>query len=177
MSSRGFSRSVLERILPLPEREFTTAADVYLRCLAPLYGPVRSLPQVLARYRVHGANSYARSAARLDLGIVRQNVRYGGRVRRHIADHADRLGLPRPHGPMRSVADLGHRMISLKLEPEHHPIAADRVWRLALAGVLAPWGRRDLRWPIKVALTGWFLAIAVAPQMLAVALAKAFAVR
>jgi hypothetical protein len=175
MSSRAFARCALEQILPMPESEFRTAADVYLRCLAPLYGPVRSLPQVLARYRLHGANSYARTSVELDLGVVRQNVRYGGRVRRHIAEHAGRAGIPRPHGPMLSVADLGHRMVSCKLDRAHHPIPGDRVWRLALAGALAPWRRRDLRWPMKVAFTGWFLLIAIAPRVLARALAEAFA--
>jgi glycosyltransferase involved in cell wall biosynthesis len=176
MSCRAFARRALAEILPMPEPDFVTLADVYLRCLVPLYGPVHSLPHVLARYRRHGANSYARTTTALDLGVVRQNVLYGARVRPHIARHARRRGIERPRGPMLSVADLGHRMVSLKLAPAEHPIASDRVWRLALAGAVAPWRRHDLRWPVKLAFAAWFLVIGLSPRPLARPLAEAFAV-
>jgi glycosyltransferase involved in cell wall biosynthesis len=176
MSCRAFARPALAAVLPMPEREFNTLADVYLRCLVPLYGPVGSLPEVLGRYRVHGANSFARSAPALDLGVVRQNVGYAAPVRAHVARHARALGLARPHGPMLSVADLGHRLISLRLEPDRHPLAGDRVWRLALAGLWAPWRRHDLRWPAKLAFAAWFAAMALAPRPLARHLGAVFAV-
>lgn len=57
-SGNVFSRRALEKILPIPEVDWTACPDVYLTA-AGLFGEVKCLRQALARYRVHGSNNLA----------------------------------------------------------------------------------------------------------------------
>jgi hypothetical protein len=56
-SGNAWSRHFLEKVLPIPEREFVTCPDSYLAALAPLYGRIARASQPLTRYRVHPNNS------------------------------------------------------------------------------------------------------------------------
>ena len=55
-SGNAWRRSVLERIIPIPETDFRAGADYYLLVLAPLFGTVRRLEEPHGLYRVHGSN-------------------------------------------------------------------------------------------------------------------------
>ncbi len=52
-SGNIFARDFLEKVFPIPEREFETG-DGYLNTCAPFYGRIVALPQPLGFYRVHG---------------------------------------------------------------------------------------------------------------------------
>jgi glycosyltransferase involved in cell wall biosynthesis len=55
-SGLAFSRTVLQKIFPLPE-SLRISPDAYLTRTAFLYGPVFSLPQALGVLRLHGKNA------------------------------------------------------------------------------------------------------------------------
>lgn len=173
-SGTASSTAALRRIMPIPEREFTEAADWYLQHVVPLLGEVVSIQEVCAGYRVHGSNSYALDQAALDMAHVRQSVRYAAATRRQLRRMAGELGLPLVPGPILSVADLANRLISLKLEPDAHPLPADRVGRLALGGTLAALRRFDVHWPMKLMFIAWFAGMALTPRRTASALAEVF---
>jgi glycosyltransferase involved in cell wall biosynthesis len=173
-SGNAFSAAALRRIMPIPEDEFATSADWYLRHLIALLGDVVSLREVCASYRVHGSNGYALSAPALDLEHIRQTVRYAAATRRHLERLAGELGLPAAPGPILSVADLANRVVSLKLDRDAHPLRDDRVKRLTLAGAGAALRRFDVRWPMKLLFIGWFFAMALAPRRVARTLAELF---
>ena len=56
-SGNAWSRHFLEKVMPIPEREFVTCPDSYLAALAPLYGRVARASRPLTKYRVHPNNS------------------------------------------------------------------------------------------------------------------------
>jgi Glycosyl transferase family 2 len=58
-SGNAWSRSFLERVMPMPEMDFKRHADMYLATLAPVYGLIRTTAEALSCYRVHGGNDYA----------------------------------------------------------------------------------------------------------------------
>lgn len=58
-SGNLYSRKYLQQIMPLDPKRVTRSPDSILNKLAPLYGDVRTLRQVLGAYRVHGRNSWA----------------------------------------------------------------------------------------------------------------------
>jgi hypothetical protein len=62
-SGNAWSRDLLERLLPAPEQDFRISADGYLLMLAWLYGEVRTIPEPLSLYRIHGQNLYASYSA------------------------------------------------------------------------------------------------------------------
>ncbi len=55
-SALAFRRTVAERLFPIPEAAFRSEADGFLATLAVLLTEVAYLPEILARYRLHGAN-------------------------------------------------------------------------------------------------------------------------
>ena len=171
-SANAFSADALRRIMPIPEAEFRACADWYLVHLTALLGHVRSLENLCAEYRMHGDNSYELSDSRLDLPHVRQAILYSGATRRALDRFIEELGMPRPYGRILSVSELSNRLVSLRLEPELHPISGDKIRRILFDGLRAAKRRSDVSWPMKVAYMIWFLAMAIAPRALAQQLAR-----
>ncbi len=59
----AWSRRFLEKVFPIPEREFRQHSDTYLMTLAPVYGTIRKSSQPRGFYRMHGGNDFACLAA------------------------------------------------------------------------------------------------------------------
>jgi glycosyltransferase involved in cell wall biosynthesis len=163
-SGNAFAADALRRIMPIPEQEFAASADWYLRHVVSLLGEVVSLSDICACYRVHDSNSYARAGTSIDIAKIRATVRFAAATQRHLMRVADEVGLAPAPRPILSVADLGNRLISKKLDPDAHPLADDRVSRLAVDGAIAAVRRFDVRWPKKLVFIGWFAATALAPR-------------
>lgn len=173
-SAHAYRRDVIERIMPLPEDGEPAGADWLLHHLTPLLGPVVSLDEVGAEYRVHGANAYEPADASLDLDHVRSSVRYAESTRRELERLAAELGLPMPRGGIASVADVANRLISLRLDRDLHPIASDTTARLLADGIRAIVRRFDTPWTGRVKFALWFAAFAVSPRPPARWLAEQF---
>ncbi len=176
-SGNAFSAPVLRRIFPVPTDYGPVGADWYLAHVAALLGPVVSLDEVCAYYRVHGRNSYELADHSLNLEHVRRTILYASQTEIQIGRYARQLGWGaegRETTPGLSVSSVANRMISLKLEPAAHPIQGDRVWKLFRLGATAAFGRFDVRWPMRLMFALWFLALAVAPDPLTRGLAERF---
>jgi glycosyltransferase involved in cell wall biosynthesis len=173
MSGNAFRRDALERILPIPEPPFRICADWYLVHLTALLGPVASLQEVGASYRVHGTNSYEQQAARLDLDHVRRTVELAGATIGELERLADELGLERPD-PILSTWDLANRLVSLRLDPERHPIATDSLTGIVRDAARAVRLRSDSSLPKKALFLAWFGLTASAPRRAVTRLAELF---
>jgi glycosyltransferase involved in cell wall biosynthesis len=168
-SGNAFRKSALTRILPVPEQDYPICADYYLSHLTLLLGDVLFLDQVGGSYRVHGANSYERVEGQLDLEQVRQTIVSCRHTARHLVDLAERLeleGRPRAVDDVLSVSELSHRLVSLRLDPERHPVQGDTRLRLLLLGQRAALGRFDVERPLRLLLAGWVAAVALVPRVL-----------
>ena len=171
-SANAFRADVLRRVLPMPADTYRILADWYLVHTTTLFGPVRSLDEVLASYRVHGANNFEHQQAELDLGRIRSNIRLAQPTVAALRRFGAELELPLPPRTT-SLADLGNRMISLRLEPRQHPLAETR--RSLLAEALRTIPRRDdVSAAMKSTYAAWFTAAALAPRPLARRLALFF---
>jgi hypothetical protein len=174
-SGNAFPAAVLRTLMPMPEPDYRIGADSYLQHLTPLLGPVVSLDVIGAHRRVHGANAYEQLAtASLDLAHVHEAIREAAVTRVQLEELAARLDLRRPPGPILSVSDLAHRLISLRFSPAQHPLPDDGRARLALAGARAALRRFDVRPPMRAAFCVWFVATAVAPRPIALRLGRLF---
>jgi hypothetical protein len=166
-SANAFRSEALRRILPIPVQEYpVTGADWYLVHLTALLGRVVSLDAVGASYRVHGANSYELETSQLDLDHLRQAIGFATSTSRELLRLAGELELAPPERIL-SIADLANRMISLKLEPARHPIAADRPLGLLADAVRAARRREGVTPMMKAIFIAWFAAMAAAPRGLA----------
>ncbi|MGE5141266.1 MAG: glycosyltransferase family 2 protein [Rudaea sp.] len=174
-SGNAFNAAVLRRITPVPERRDGHGADWYLALVTPLFGPVLSFDWVGAYYRVHGSNFYDFST--VDLGRIRLAIDLMDQTHRYIAKYAGELGLAKPGSDleeMRSVAFLGHRLVSYKLDPKNHPIPRESTWRLLRQGIGATRRRFDVSLGMKLMYSAWFTTMALAPRPVAFWLAERF---
>lgn len=59
-SANCFRRCFLEKVMDIPEKEFRICADAYLSDLAPFYGKIDFVDEVLSLYRLHESNYWNR---------------------------------------------------------------------------------------------------------------------
>lgn len=84
-SGVALRREIAELVFPMPVEGFLSSADTYFLMLAPLLTPVSAVDEVLASYRRHGSNHFARTrfdteripktVANLRLSVERVNAR------------------------------------------------------------------------------------------------------
>jgi hypothetical protein len=173
-SANAFRVDLLREILPIPERAFPRCgADWYLIHLMTLFGSVDSLEETCGCYRVHGANNYEPARPQLDLAHVRQTIGFAQTTSEALLRLAAELDLPHPDRIL-SLADLGNRIVSLRLQPELHPIAGDSRRRLLADSARAARRRSNVSAAMKLVFAAWFAAIATAPKGLARRLALLF---
>lgn len=166
-SANAFRLEALRQILPIPEADYPVCgADWYLLHLGTLLGTVVSLEEVSCSYRVHGANNYEQDAAELNLDHVRDTIRFARSTSASLLDLADRMELPHPDRIL-SIADLGNRLVSLRLAPSLHPIPDDRAPALVLDAVRAARRRGNVSPLMRLMFVAWFGAMALAPPPLA----------
>ncbi|HEU5253645.1 MAG TPA: glycosyltransferase family A protein [Solirubrobacterales bacterium] len=170
----GFRTEAVRRILPIPAADYPrSGADWYLVHLTALLGEAALLSEVCAEYRVHGGNAYEQERDEIDLDHVREAIVFAAATTRSLEALADRLGLERP-SPILSYADLANRLVSLRLEPQRHPLAADGRGALFGDAIRATRRRTDVSLPMKALLLAWFALEATVPRRLARPLAELF---
>lgn len=162
-SGNAYAREFLAQVMPVPP--VLAGADGPLNTLAPLYGEVVTLNQVLASYRVHGANDGAQGALAADK--FSRFIRHDQHRAQLLREHAARRGFKLDGDPLdRAVLHLQYRLASLRLLPERHPVPGERVAGLAGRGIAAAWQAQE-RLPARLFVMIWFLAVAGLPRRLA----------
>jgi hypothetical protein len=176
-SGNAFSVAALRQVMPMPEVEFASCADWYLVHVLPLVGRVTALDQIGGHYRVHGDNAYELTDVRVDLDHIRDSVRYADVTKTALTDVSGRLGMPLPFTAILSVSDLANRLISLRLDPDRHPVRDDTVLRVVRDGTRAAFRRWDSPPVMKAIFVAWFLLAGAAPRPLLNRLALVFLFR
>ncbi|MEA5466112.1 glycosyltransferase [Leptothoe sp. PORK10 BA2] len=164
-SGNALSRSVMEKIFPIPV-EFNTTSDDYLSSLVPLYGEVVAIEEELGAYRIHDSNQWA--LVELD----------SSRFRRFVAHDLQRCALLKATGPtlgyqvpdnleIRRFGSVWSRLVSLRLEPEKHPVPDDSAILLALWGVQSLWLYSSESLVKRILFSLWFIWVGLLPLPLA----------
>jgi len=135
-SGLAFSRSALNAIMPMDEDAFRMGGDGYLVTVAPFYGPVVTINEILGAYHQHGANH---SQFASDMGKrVRWRIDHDVKRYEALTRHAQRHGKnPRPDLWRHDPFHLEGRMASLLLSPKEHPDASDTRQTIARCGLAA----------------------------------------
>jgi glycosyltransferase involved in cell wall biosynthesis len=172
-SANAFRREAMAKVMPIPEREYRMCAERYLVHLMPLLGRVASLEEVSAFYRVHGDNAYEALNPQLNMDRLRLTIRVDHATAAALLELARRDGIAHPEQIL-SIADLANRMISLRLEPQLHPLSDDTRAGMARQAWAAARRRTNAGASMKAMFVGWFAAMAIVPRPLARRLATAF---
>jgi hypothetical protein len=160
-SGNAYSRWFVLLLFPHPQ-SFRGPVDGYLNTIAPVYGDVRTLPEVLGRYRRHGTNmSLAGMASSGFVGKIVNRRRELAEMHRHAGLRGVRL--PDVDALDYELPFLSYRLAAVKLGMRYPSWERDRPWALVLRGLTLLW-HEDLPLKITAMHAVWFLVLAMAPR-------------
>jgi O-antigen/teichoic acid export membrane protein len=165
LSGNAFSAHVLRQVFPIPTHLFSHAPDHFLCNVTSLFGNVATLDNIGAQYRVHGANHYSQPG--LNLPRIRKEIGHQQSMHHFVSQYAKQLNLnnaPHDANEILSVSSIINRLISLKLEPDKHPVQCDTVWSLVRLGNRAASRRFDVSPSMRLFYRAWFVVMAIAPH-------------
>lgn len=167
-SGNSFSRQVLEQIFPIPEADFRISADGYLVTVAPFYGKVQAIEQPIGCRRKHGENLWASAGRDLVVERFRKSFRHDflryQALTQVATQRGDSVGTDLGLNDPLHVSD---RLVSLRLDPQNHPVETDRAGVLGMRGFWAIWKYSGYRPKRKILLSLWFLWVGLMPMGLA----------
>jgi glycosyltransferase involved in cell wall biosynthesis len=163
-SGNAFARSLLDRLLPLPEPIWRQAADTSLEIIAPFLGDVVSIRKTLGCYRIHESN-HGMLTGDLDARKLRVKIIIDLQREWALREFARESGLTvQRNWAARDPAHLKYRLASLRVDPTRHPLLDDRPMPLMVAGIRSTWRNRGYNLRGKLFHTIWFPLAALLPQ-------------
>src|SRR5580704_8685375 len=163
-SGNAFARSLLDRLLPLPEPIWRQAADTSLEIIAPFLGDVVSIRKTLGCYRIHESN-HGMLTGDLDARKLRVKINIDLQREWALREFARESGLTvQRNWAARDPAHLKYRLASLRVDPTRHPLLDDRPMPLMVAGIRSTWRNRGYNLRGKLFHTIWFPLAALLPQ-------------
>lgn len=165
MSGNALSREAIADIFPIPD-EYKLTADDYLCILLPFYGKLAAVEEPLGAYRIHGDNQWALTTISGDR--FRRFVRHDLQNCNLLIDKAKSMGYEVPEDiEQRSIGRLWSRIISLRLDPDNHPIETDTASKLTYQCVRSLWKYSSFNSPKRVFYTLWAVWVGLLPRFLA----------
>ncbi len=166
-SGNAFARTVLDRLLPLPESQWHQAADTSLEIIAPFLGDVISLRKTLGCYRIHESN-HGMLGEGLDSRKLRVKIVIDLQREWALSEFAGSAGFTIPREwAAREPAHLKYRLASLRVDPTHHPVIDDRATRLICMGIRSTWRNPGYNLRSRLFHTLWFPLAALLPRAVA----------
>jgi glycosyltransferase involved in cell wall biosynthesis len=164
-SGNALNRNVLEKLFPIPD-EYKLTADDYLSFQVPFYGNIAAIEEPLGAYRIHAANQWA--LATVTAARFQRFVRHDLQNFALLNQKANELGYEIPSDlEQRSIGRLWSRIISLRLDPQNHPVSSDRPLNLIYCGIRTLWKYSDFNWQKRLFYSLWFIWVGLLPLSLA----------
>ncbi|MGB5633541.1 MAG: glycosyltransferase [Waterburya sp.] len=121
----GFSRGFLTKAMNIPESEYRLCADAYLADLAPFFGEVVGIDQVLSQFRIHSLNNWSNNQNEWQRSVQYDQVRVTW-VNRILTRFGIKLEI--------SLGDRWpYQWLQYKLGKEHN------LWKLSRLAWQNPW--------------------------------------
>lgn len=158
----AYCRPFLTEVMPLTVSE---APDGWLNTVAPAFGDVITIPEVLGSYRVHGSNLWSNTGndnAKLPKRISHRLLEIAA-----MKDWAKRKGVPLANGnPLdHELPFINYRLMAIRLGLDYPGRNQDRRLKLVLAGCIEGM-KQSVPWSQKLGHLGWFPLIALLPRAL-----------
>lgn len=173
-TGNAYARRYLDRVMPVDEAMYHQGVDTILNELAVLVGPIISLDEVLAEYRMHGSNES--SSTSLEAPYFHRRIELIRDIHaagRRLTAGAEIEVAPSPNDLV-DVAFLGYRLASLELDPLQHPVEGDRVLPLMARGIEAAIRTPMLTLKQRVVRSTWFALVGLTPRPLSCRVIRAW---
>ncbi|NJR59653.1 MAG: glycosyltransferase [Cyanobacteria bacterium CRU_2_1] len=165
-SGNAFSAEALRQIMPIPEETYRVSPDIYVSVLIPLLGSIVSLEEPGALYRRHDKNNGLNNGTvqqKIDLAEFRRNLVNTEELHKKrkelIGDNSSTIG-------NRDSKFLIGRMISRKVDPDHHPFK-DNPLSLCFDGIITSLTEPGTYGYQKIFNVIWFLLMLFATKSFA----------
>jgi glycosyltransferase involved in cell wall biosynthesis len=164
-SGNTYARFALDEILPMPEPQWRTAADLYCIFRTAFLGKVRAINCHLGLYRRHGSNMDAQ--AQISGKLIRYRLSLETRRDQLLFETAPKYGYSYPLGSVSKDFDhLKLRLASLLIEKEAHPFPEDTISSLTKRSLKAALSKRSFSMPKKLLFSIWVVALVLTPKPL-----------
>jgi len=159
----AYSRWFVAHIFPL---SVDHGPDGTLNTVAPVYGDVVTVPEVLGAYRIHSSNMW--SSGGTDIDRLPYRISHRQAEIEHMRKHARTRGVPVPTGNVldHEIAFVNYRLMARKMGLSYAGDATESASRL----LAAAWHvLRAEKYPLKLSLAhgAWFGLLSVAPAIAA----------
>lgn len=160
-SGNMFARSVLEKVMPVPEQNYRICADTYLLMCSPLLGNVLAINDSLGLYRVHGSNNYYST---FDINKLYKAVEQYLISEQDLMDFLKNHNIANRVTPWNSLPVLKLKLFAKKTNQLK---SSDTLLKLVVAITICSWNTPSMRFKRRVFNTLWAWIIALSPVNLA----------
>jgi len=154
------ARTILERIMPIPEDQFKICADAYVNAASSLLGRVVSMRRPLGAYRIHSQNNFAN---RGDIDSTRRAIVALFGLHTALGALADDKIRPLDDWLSRYPQHWVERILSLRESPSDHPLN-DQLANLIRTALRATWRQPYWNFRKKVTYTPLVLGYGILPR-------------
>ena len=164
-SGNAYANAYLKQVLPIDSSRFPRSPDGYVNKLAPLYGDVVSLDEILGAYRVHGSNTWAQGHGALNSKTINQTVRLDLELDEEFRARAKQLGRPIAERlDLDTPQHLEYRILGLKLDPGQNPVRSDSLGGLLMKAIGGLARQESLTLSGRAAWAIWFTFFVALPR-------------
>ena len=165
-TGNAYARTLLDKLLPIPEQTWSLHADAYLAWLAPFYGSVLSMTDPLGDFRLHGANRW-KTSGNLSPERLRQELQLLLDVEALLKSRQADLGLRLAEDWLLSTpASLKVRLAYVLNVHEPALVPQDTRWSVTCRGVRSVWRFPRYRLAKRLLYAAWFLCVGLLPRSL-----------
>ena len=164
-SGNAYAKVYLDKILPIDVSRVFRSPDGYANKMAPLYGDVVSLPDVLGAYRVHGKKVWAQGAALLNIAQIQRTVQLDLNLDEVFRERAEAEGRPIAlRMDLTTPQHLEYRLLSLRAGPTSHPVVGDTQGKLIGSVIRSVFTDPALRTRARLFWSLWAVALGLLPR-------------
>ncbi|MEM1253009.1 MAG: glycosyltransferase [Cyanobacteria bacterium P01_H01_bin.21] len=169
-SGNAFSVNAIKQLFPIPEETYRISADIYVNYLVPFLGSVISLDQPGALQRLHGKNNVGSTNPNpVDVSSFRKTISFtSGLHDKAIEIIGDKASSMKKRDSKLLIA----KMVSLKLDPDNHPLK-DNVLAVCINGIITALTEPHTKSHQKIFLAIWFIGMTFSSQTSASSLTAA----
>ncbi len=166
-SGNAFSSAYLDALFPIDEAEIYRSPDGYLSKMAPLFGDVRSIQDVLGAYRVHGANAWAQDKAGFRIEPIIRWLNFDRVLQTKFESLAQMRGISVvAGGNLSSTQQIEYRLLAFRFAADQSPYKNDKAISLVIAGSQATFRFPNISFPGCIMWSIWFFVLGIGPKFL-----------
>jgi glycosyltransferase involved in cell wall biosynthesis len=166
-SGNAFSRALLDALLPIDPEEIYRSPDGYINKMAPLFGDVRSISDILGAYRVHGANAWAQVGSGLRLEPIVRWLKFDRVLHKEFQQEAAKRGIEVTQlDEVNTLQQAEYRLLAFRFAPEQFAQPMETASSLFNRGVKAAKAAPNTSPPGRIFWTIWLFVIAFLPKVI-----------